>query len=220
MAKFTYLTFDCYGTLIDWRNGLEANLGALLRSKGLPSQTGVYPIYVKLEAQQEGRYRPYREILSDTALSVADYFHVPLTRDEAHGFAETIPSWTPFSDTVESLRALGERGYKRVILSNIDRDLLSETILRNKLAVDGCITAEDVGSYKPALGHWTRFFKDYKVAKDKTLHVAQSIYHDIIPSNQIGLANAWINRYGDSRPRDINPTYLCSDLTGLLDELE
>ena len=215
LAKFSYLTFDCYGTLIDWRNGLESHLGTLLRSKGLPLETSVYPVYVKLEAQQEGTYKPYKEILSDTALLVADSFHLSLTGAEAQEFAEAVPRWKPFKDTVESLRELGELGYKRIILSNIDRDLLSETILRNNLAVDGYVTAEDVGSYKPALGHWTRFFEEYKVSKGETLHVAQSVYHDIVPSSRIGLANAWINRYGDTKPREINPTYICSDLIGL-----
>jgi 2-haloalkanoic acid dehalogenase type II len=218
-VKFTHLTFDCYGTLIDWRNGLESYLGGLLQRKGLQAGVSVYPIYVRLEAEQEGKYRSYRNILHDTAIAVAEHFNLSMTDDEAREFSETIPNWKPFSDTVNSLRVLGERGYKRVILSNIDRDLLQRTIARNNLAIDGYVTAEDVGSYKPSPGHWNRFFEAYKVTREETLHVAQSIYHDIIPSSKIRVANAWINRYGDVKPPEINPTFVFPNLTGLLDLL-
>jgi FMN phosphatase YigB (HAD superfamily) len=118
------------------------------------------------------------------------------------------------------LKVLGERGYKRIILSNIDRDLLQKTIARNNLAIDGYVTAEDVGSYKPSPGHWNRLFEGYKVTKEETLHVAQSIYHDIIPSSKLRIANAWINRYGEVKPPEINPTFVFANLAGLLDVLD
>jgi 2-haloalkanoic acid dehalogenase type II len=218
-VKFTYLTFDCYGTLIDWRNGIESHLGELLRKNGLAPAAKVYPIYLKAEAEEEGNYRPYRDILTDSALRAAEHFRISITREEARSFAASVPSWTPFVDTVESLRQIGEKGYRRVILSNVDRDLLNGTINQNHLEVDGYVTAEDVGSYKPALGHWNRFFDEYKAAKDRTLHVAQSIYHDIRPAGRIGIATAWINRYSDAKPSDVNPTYFVPDLTALLKAL-
>jgi len=218
-VKFTHLTFDCYGTLIDWRNGLESNLGGLLKRKGLPRDERVYSIYVKLEAEQEGKYRPYKEIMHDTAVSVADHFHISITDEEATQFAESISTWPPFPDTVASLRKMGERGFKRVILSNIDRDLLEKTVTQKSLAIDGHVTAEDVGSYKPSTAHWMRFFEKYKVSKDKTLHVAQSIYHDIFPCNELGLACAWINRYGDVKPPEVNPTFTYPNLSDLLTAL-
>jgi len=218
--KFTHLTFDCYGTLIDWRNGLESNLGGLLRRRGLPAGTNVYPTYLKFEAEQEGKYRPYKAILKDTALSVANNFHLAISDNEAQQFAESIPDWKPFRDTVASLHELGKRGYKRVILSNIDRDLLEETIHRNGLAIDGYVTAEDVRSYKPAVGHWNRFFEQYKVPKDATLHVAQSLYHDIVPCRGLGIATAWINRYGEEKPAQVEPTFICPNLMGLLSVVE
>jgi 2-haloalkanoic acid dehalogenase type II len=172
-----------------------------------------------LEAEQEGQYKPYSRVLRDTAIAVAKHFDLQITDNEARGFAESIPYWVPFNDTVRSLRVLGERGYKRVILSNVDRDLLQGTIAQNNLEIDGCITAEDVASYKPALGHWNRFFDEYKVAKGETLHVAQSVFHDIVPSSGIGLANAWINRYSEEEPRGISPTWVFPDLAGLLEVL-
>lgn len=199
---------------------MESSLGDLLRSKGLNAGVSVYPVYVRLEAEQEASYKSYRRILCDTAMSVAKRFGLEITVDEANSFAETIPDWKPFSDTVEVLNTLHERGYREFILSNIDRDLLQRTITRNKLAIDGYITAEDVGSYKPSFGHWDRFFAEYKATMRETLHVAQSIYHDIVPSSKLGITSAWINRYGDPKPKEINPQYVFQNLAGLLKALD
>jgi 2-haloalkanoic acid dehalogenase type II len=214
--KFTHLTFDCYGTLIDWRKGIEANLGGLLTKNGLPSGVSVFPVYVKFEAEEEGQYKSYREVLRDTAVKVAEHLKVSIAENDAKMFAASVPCWPPFSDTVESLKALGKRGYKRVILSNIDKDILKETILQNGLDVDGYITAEDVGSYKPSLGHWNRFFDVYKTSKEATLHVAQSMFHDIIPCSKLAISTAWINRYNEATPPAVNPTYVFDDLKSLM----
>ena len=199
---------------------MDSYLGGLLRRKGLQPGVSVHPVYVKLEAEQESKYKSYSKVLHDTAILVARHFNLSITDNEAQEFAETIQNWTPFDDTVGSLKVLGERGYKRIILSNVDRDLLQKTIDQNNLEVDGYVTAEDVGSYKPSLGHWRRFFDHYKVAKRETLHVAQSIYHDIIPTTEIGLANAWINRYRDKKPAEVNPTWILPGLAGLLEVLD
>jgi 2-haloalkanoic acid dehalogenase type II len=218
-VKFTHMTFDCYGTLVDWRKGIEVHLGELLRRNGLTPNVSVYPLYVKLEAEEEGEYKSYREVLRDTAIKVADHLKVPITEEHAKEFAASVPSWPAFSDTVQTLMELGRRLYKRVILSNIDADILKKTILQNNLEVDGYITAEDVGSYKPSLGHWNRFFETYKPSKEATLHVAQSIYHDIIPSSRLGISNAWINRYSEAKPPGISPSYVFGDLKDLLNIL-
>ena len=214
--RFTHLTFDCYGTLIDWRKGIEAHLGELLRSNGLTSDASVFPLYVELEAEEEGQYKSYREVLRDTAIRVAERLNVSISERDAKVFAESVPSWPPFSDTVDTLKELGRRGYKRIILSNVDKDLLEKTILQNRLDVDDHITAEDVGSYKPSLGHWNRFFELHKASKETTLHVAQSIYHDIIPSRKLGISTAWINRYSELKPPEISPSYVFSNLKSLL----
>ena len=220
MPRFTHLTFDCYGTLIDWRAGVNLRLGSLLREKGLKQGVDVHSVYVKLEAEQEVQYKSYRRILSDTAQAVAHHFNLTITRNEAESFAASIPTWPPFHDTIRSLKSLGARGYKRVILSNVDRDLLRETVVQNGLEVDGYITAEDVGSYKPALRHWTRFFDEYKASRQETLHVAQSLFHDIVPTAKIGLANVWVNRYGEQKPEEVKPTWVSPDMAGLLQILD
>lgn len=214
--EFTHLTFDCYGTLIDWRKGIEVNLGELLRRNGLPSGVNVFPIYLRFEADEEAQYKSYKAVLRDTSIKVAEHLNVSITEKDAEAFAASVPSWPPFSDTRETLKELGKRGYNRVILSNIDRDLLKETIRQNNLDVDGYITAEDVGSYKPSLGHWSRFFEVYKASKETTLHVAQSIYHDIVPCSKLGISTAWINRYSEANPANINPSHIFKDLQSLL----
>jgi 2-haloalkanoic acid dehalogenase type II len=215
-VKFTHLTFDCYGTLVDWRRGIETHLGGLLRNNGLPLAVSVFPLYLKLEAEEEGQYKSYREVLRDTAVKVAEHLKISIAEKEAKVFAASVPSWPPFSDTVRSLKELGKIGYKRVILSNIDEETLKATIHQNSLEVDGYITAEDVGSYKPSFGHWNRFYEVYKVSKERTLHVAQSMYHDIIPCNKLAISTAWINRYSEATPPGIKPTYVFSDLRSLL----
>ncbi len=213
---YSHLTFDCYGTLIDWRRGVEEHLGALLRQKGSAPVKDLFRRYEQMEAQEESGYKPYRRVLGDTAVKVAEHLGVHFSKREAEGFAASVPLWPPFGDTSEVLQELGRRGYKRVILSNVDRDLLGETLARNHLEVDGFITAQDVKGYKPATGHWITFLETYGVAREEVLHVAQSIYHDIVPASGLGLATAWINRYREPIPAGITPTYTLPDLRGLL----
>ena len=215
VLKFQYLTFDCYGTLIDWRKGIEAHLGELLRKNGVVPKKKIFPIYVKFEAEEESDSKPYREVLKNTAMRIARHFEMSVPEEQAKEFAESVPYWTPFSDTIETLKELGRRGYERVILSNVDRDLLRETIQRNGLEVDGFITAEDVRSYKPAVGHWNAFLERYRASKESTLHIAQSLYHDVLPATKLGFDVAWINRYGEGN-EGASPKYAFNDLKSLL----
>jgi len=216
MKSITHLTFDCYGTLIDWRKGIESHLGEILRRKGLPLDVRIYPVYVKLEAEEEGgSYKKYTEVLAMGAQKVAAHFGLDLSEEEANNFAQSIPSWKPFDDTVKALRSLGSLGLERIILSNIDTDILRETIRKNQLDVDGYITAEEIGSYKPAVGHWTTFFERYKVEKSNVLHVAQSLFHDIIPATKLGLSTVWINRYDEIEPLEVGPSYTFRNLAEL-----
>jgi 2-haloalkanoic acid dehalogenase type II len=214
---FTHFTFDCYGTLIDWRRGIEEGLGGLLRRKGLSQRVKIFPVYMKLEASEEGRYKSYRSILKDTAVRVGRQFSIEVTATEAADFANSVAHWTPFEDSVQTLRELGKRDRVRVILSNVDKDILRETIAKNSLLVDGYITAEDVGSYKPGFGHWLKFLESYRVPKEKTLHVAGSVYHDIVPAKELGFKTAWINRYAEANEARADPDFVLRDLRSLLE---
>ncbi len=208
-------TFDCYGTLVDWRSGIEESLGQRLRAAGMEGQRPVFPTYDTAERELEGNYAPYRDILAASALRTAQRLGVNLPAVAAREFAKSLPSWPVFPDTAEALRGLGRSGVGRYILSNVDRDLLSETIRRNSLEVDGVITAEDVRSYKPAPAHWNRFFRDTSLDVSAVLHVAQSLFHDIVPAEALGIRTVWINRYGLEAPPMPRPTYTLPDLRGL-----
>src|SRR5208282_3982818 len=192
MAKtfFSFLIFDCYGTPIDWRKGIDIHLGNLLRKKGLAPGVSVYSGYIRLETDEEHGYRSYREVLCSTAIKVANAMKVSISEEEANIFASSVPLWPPFGDSVESLKQLDKKGCKRILLSNIDRETLKKTLLQNNLEVDGYITAEDVGSYKPSFEHWLRFLERYRAREEDTLHVAESLFHDIIPSSKLGISNA------------------------------
>ncbi len=213
-----YLTFDCYGTLIDWRTGLEANFRSYARL-GSSVEVDIFKKYQEIEASKEHGYSSYREILESSFMELAHQLDIHPSNEDAKGFAESIKSWPSFEDTVSTLRSLGTKGYKRIILSNVDKDLLKGTISHSRLEVDGFITAEDVKSYKPKEAHWTRFLDQYGAGKGEVIHIAGSLYHDIIPSSRLGLKTIWVNRYGEPNEENIRPTYEVESLSEILDIL-
>ena len=216
---FRYLTFDCYGTLIDWKTGIEREITAAIGPARLNGKE-LLDAYVDQEKGQESSYRKYRDVLRDTFMSLSSALGAKASEDAARGFAASVPRWPPFPDTTDFLREVGARGYKRFILSNVDNDLLEETIERNRLEVDGFVTAEEVGSYKPLPGHWLRFMQKTGAGKADILHVAQSFYHDVIPTRALGIASAWINRYREPMPLGADPLYVSDSLRHLAEILE
>ncbi len=214
MTRYRYLTFDCYGTLIDWKAGINSALVSALGRTRLEG-SGLMSAYLEAEKQEESVYKRYREVLRRTVLSLADALGAEVPESAASSFAGSVPSWPPFPDTAKFLRDMGASGYRRYILSNVDNDMLEETIRRNGLEVDGVVTAEEVGSYKPNAGHWLEFLRKTGATKDQVLHVAQSVYHDIVPAQNLGIASAWINRYRESLPPACAPSIVSGDLDGL-----
>jgi 2-haloacid dehalogenase len=215
--RFSYFTFDCFGTLVDWRKGVQEQLGGSLARHGISWSTDVFRTYVELEAKEEMQeYQSYRDVLRNTALRLSAQLGAAMSNEEAESFAVSVPLWPPFGDSAETLRELGKRKITRVILSNVDRDLLRETLSRSGIGVDGFITAEDVRSYKPSPGHWVRFLKEYPVSREATLHVAGSIHHDIVPASKLGFTTAWVNRYNETDRHGASPSYVLNDLKGLL----
>jgi len=212
--KYSYLTFDCYGTLIDWRTGIEAELRRALGDVGIGGQE-LLDAYVNAEKEQESTYKRYREVVRLTALSLSGRLGVAVTENAAREFAASVPRWPAFPDTKKFLREMGSRGYKRYILSNVDNDLLEGTIQANGLELDGFVTAEEVGSYKPNPGHWLRFMEKTGSAKGEILHCAQSLFHDVAPTQSMGIASAWVNRYGERLNPALEPSIICDSLTSL-----
>ena len=217
--KYRYLTFDCYGTLIDWRTGIENELRKALGNVGIGGQE-LLDAYVSAEKEQESSYKKYREVLTLTAASLSGRLGVKVTPRAAREFAGSVPRWPAFQDTRRFLHEMGIRGYKRYILSNVDNDLLEGTIHASELEVDGFVTAEDVGSYKPNPGHWLRFMEKTGAGKSEILHCAQSLFHDIAPTQTMGIASAWVNRYGEKLDRSLEPSVICDSLVSLASVLE
>ena len=209
--KFRYLTFDCYGTLIDWRAGIESSLEKAFGRTGLKGKE-LMEAYVSAEKAEEASYMKYREILVRSARRAGRAIGHPLEESAARKFAASVPSWPVFADTVKFLKEAGKKGYGRYILSNVDVDLLEGTIKKNGLEVDGYVTAEEVKSYKPKWRHWERFMEKTGAEKDEVLHVAQSLYHDIVPTQEMGIASAWINRYRGSLPAGLQPLAISDTL--------
>ena len=211
---YKYLTFDCYGTLIDWRTGIERELTAAIGRIDLGGQE-LLDAYGAAERKEEATYKKYREVLRRSVLSMSNPLGAEVSDEAARKFAGSVPRWPAFPDTAAFLHEMGSRGYKRYILSNVDDDLLADTIKNHRLEIDGYVTAEQVGSYKPREGHWSEFLRRTGSTKSDVLHVAQSIYHDIIPTQRLGIASAWVNRYREPLPQGASPSYISDSLEAL-----
>jgi 2-haloalkanoic acid dehalogenase type II len=206
LSDFTVLTFDCYGTLIDWETGiwdalqplLMENEGAeVLRAKALEA-------FGAEEADLEARApsMPYPEILARVHRAVASRFGLS-TRDELDSdFAASLPQWPAFPDTAEALRSL-KRRYRLAILSNVHRAGIAASNRKLGVRFDAIYTAEDIGSYKPSPRNFEHMLErlraEHGVDPREILHTAQSLFHDHVPARVFGLANCWIDRQGLSR---------------------
>jgi 2-haloacid dehalogenase len=200
--KFKAVTFDCYGTLIDWETGITRLVRPWLDTLNRAIPTDLVITSFALHQAKHQQTRPallYPDVLARTWKNIEQTFGWREDTDHAAKFAASVPDWPPFTDTVESLRYLS-RFYKLVILSNDDNASLLGTMRHLEVPFELMITAEDVGSYKPGLPHFTRAFEQLAakgIAKEEILHVAQSKHHDIKPGRELGLTTVWVNRRHD-----------------------
>ncbi|MFL5930374.1 MAG: HAD family hydrolase [Gaiellaceae bacterium] len=211
-----WATFDCYGTLIDWNAGIRAVLERLWGVEQAPKLLERYH-ELEPEIQAEG-YRSYAEVMTLTLEALAREVGYGIPEGESGILAQSLPEWPPFEEVPESLAELRRRGWKLAILSNSDRDLIGASMKRLGVPFDLAIVAEDVHSYKPAHGHWKRFYEVTTADREHHVHVAQSHFHDIVPANELGLTSVWVNRLGESG--DPEPTSEIRDLTPLPDTLD
>jgi 2-haloacid dehalogenase len=195
-SKFITLSFDCYGTLIDWETGILGGLRPVLAAHKYDlDDEAALSLYAELEtAAEAGPYRRYREVLQRVMDGFASHCGFDLQRKERQSLVDSFAYWAPFPDTVEALLRLAQR-YRLVILSNVDDDLFALT--RRRLPVDfyRVLTAQQIGSYKPARGNFERLINEVGSAGE-ILHVAQSLFHDIAPARSLGLKTVWVNRRG------------------------
>jgi 2-haloalkanoic acid dehalogenase type II len=219
MATYDIVTFDCYGTLIDWEEGIGT---AFEHAAGLARREAhratVVADYAEFEPQiQAERYRPYREVLALTAERVARRLGWSGEEGSGRFLPESLGSWRPFPDTNEALERISKSGLDLGILSNVDDDLLEQT--RRHLPVEfSCIvTAAQVGSYKPAEGHFREARR--RIGGRRWLHAAQSYFHDVVPARRLGIAVAWVNRKGEKPSGEARPDYEVPDLAALADLL-
>lgn len=193
--RFTTISFDCYGTLIDWESGILPAVRAVLsHHHQRQSDAEILELYGEFEAEAEsGSYQSYRTVLESVVQRFGGRLGFKPALDELRSLHESVSSWLPFPDTVSALRLLQKR-YKLAVISNIDDDLFEETRKHLGVEFDFVITAQQARSYKPSVNNFQLALRKMGLAPDRLLHAAQSIYHDVVPAQSLGIATVWVNR--------------------------
>jgi 2-haloacid dehalogenase len=212
-----WVSFDCYGTLIDWNGGIQAALGGVF---GADDAARLLHRYHELEPELEADgTRSYRQVLTDALVQLAAEEGADVAGNE-DALARSLPSWTPFPEVPEELQELRRRGWKLAILSNSDPDLLASSQKQLGIEADLVVVAGEIGSYKPAHRHWDVFFERSGADRGRHVHTAASLFHDIAACRELGIPSVWINRLGERPGPEQQPTRELPDLSGLADTLE
>jgi 2-haloacid dehalogenase len=222
LSRFSVITFDCYGTLIDWETGI---LNAFRQTLNLQSdeEGRALDLYSRFEPEiQSSGYKRYRDVLREVMVRMAREFNRELAPGQEDALAESIKNWLPFPDTVAALRRLKTK-YKLGIISNIDDDLFAATAKHLQVSFDFVVTAEQVSAYKPSLKNFETAEQVAKLDRATWLHAAESLYHDVAPARQLGIANVWVNRrqgkaHAATRVSSVQPDLEVPDLKTLVDK--
>jgi 2-haloacid dehalogenase len=217
--RVEWVTFDCYGTLIDWERGITDALLPLLPET--TDRRALAEWYIAMEAEFEAEgYHLYKDVLDRVGRRVLASLGAAIPEGQASPLPSSLAAWRAFPEVADALRALVGQGRSLAILSNVDRDLLELSIGRIGVRPDLAITAEDCGSYKPAPGHWRRFLELSGASTERTVHVGASQYHDMRPAAALGFRTVFIDRHGEAL--ETSPTRVLRDLQALpnvIDEL-
>jgi 2-haloacid dehalogenase len=194
-SRFEILTFDCYGTLINWEDGILRCLHRILAAHGKDvDDVMLLQLYGDFEARAEhGEYRRYREVLQSVVRQFGEQLGFAPSDEEAKSLPESLKDWKPWPDTVAALRELQSR-FRLAIISNVDDDLFAATLPQLGVQFDQIITAQQAGAYKPSRKVFELALRCIGVGPDRILHVGQSIYHDVLPAQSLGMATVWVNR--------------------------
>lgn len=212
-----WATFDCYGTLVDWNTGIGDELSRLF---GDSQGDALLDRYHEIEPRIQ-RERPdarYRDVMALALAELASETGRELPAGETDALGRSLPRWPVFPEVPAALTEAHERGWKLVALSNSDSDLIEASLREIGVPFDRAIVASDIGSYKPARGHWRAFYESTGAGRDRHVHVAQSHFHDIAPADQLGIPTIWINRLNERH--EPSPTRELPDLTRLADVLD
>ena len=222
-SHFEALTFDCYGTLIDWETGIARALSAALGEYAPEHDDELLASYARHEAAAEaGPYLPYRAVLARAAEGVAGELGAALAPDASAAFADSVGDWPAFPDSAEALGRLHAR-FRLGVITNCDDDLFARSNERLGVEFDWVVTAQQVGSYKPNRRNFEVAFERLALPRDRILHVAQSLFHDHVPAKALGLSTAWINRRhgrpgsGATPPAEATPDLEAPDMASFAD---
>jgi 2-haloacid dehalogenase len=199
MSAPGWITFDCYGTLVDWNRGITAAMESVAPGRGAELRA----LYerVEPEVQAERPFRRYREVLAEGLRRSARIVGIELVAGDDRALAASLAEWPVFDDVGPSLGALHDAGYRLAVLSNVDPDLFAATRERLPVEIDLVVTAADVESYKPGLAHFERFRELSGAVPGEWVHAARSWFHDIVPAHRLGVPSVWVNRdHGSEDP--------------------
>lgn len=183
MSQIRWVTFDCFGTLVDWRHGIATGAELLYPGRGA-ELLELYSPHER-QVQRESPGLRYRLVMAEALRRTARDAGLDLLEDDASVLAAGIPYWPAFPETAAALAELRDAGWRLALLTNCDRDIIGETQRRIRTPIDVVVTAEDVGSYKPAHGHFTHFERTFGATRDNWVHVAQSYFHDMVPAAEL-----------------------------------
>lgn len=219
--RFEALTFDCYGTLIDWETGLIEAFSKAFSGRHDPDD--LLARFARHEARLEaGPYRSYREVLAESLRAIAQEVNASPTEEQVAAFSRSVGGWPPFSDTAAALTRLQTR-FRLGVITNCDDDLFAASNARLGITFDWVITAQQVGSYKPAEANFHAALRRLRLPRERVLHVAQSLFHDHVPAMRLGITTVWIDRRagkaggGATPPADATPAATFPDLASFAD---
>ncbi len=218
--RIEWVSFDCYGTLVDWETGISTAAGEVLESHGVSkSRAEVLALFADVEptVQDSGGYLEYRTVLRRVMAAIGDELGILCSEPELDCLADSLPGWPVFPEVVDALNVLKTR-CRLAIISNVDDDLFAGTAEALGVEFDVVITAQQVRSYKPTLRNFEAARARMEVGRDGWLHVAESLYHDIGPANRLGIPSVWVDRPGrggGTRRTDAVPDIVVPDLAAL-----
>jgi 2-haloacid dehalogenase len=229
-GRYEVVSFDCYGTLIDWESGIISGLRPVLANHQIDvTDDEILDLHAQTEhrlqsSSTKGNYIKYREVLRKEVLEAGKRWGFEPEPPEVDALADSLRGWEPFPDTVEALWAL-KRRYRLAIISNVDDGLFALTACHLEVEFDWIITAEQAGTYKPSTNNFEVAIGRMGVGRERVLHAAESLFHDVLPAKEMGLSTVWVHRrtgkegFGATPPADAEPDLEVPDLKTLASRL-